>query len=101
MKNVKKKLFVLVRNDISLGQQAAQSCHAVAEWLLYVNSNWKNDTIVCLHTDPARLELQMKKLDLLGVTHVAFREPDMDYKITAIACECGDWLFKRFKLIGA
>jgi hypothetical protein len=44
-----RKLFVLVRRDLSKGQQAVQAGHAVAEYLLRGPATfWENGTLVYL-----------------------------------------------------
>jgi peptidyl-tRNA hydrolase len=44
-----KKLYVLIRKDMSKSQQAVQAGHAVAEYLLKrPNTKWDNGTLVYL-----------------------------------------------------
>jgi hypothetical protein len=81
------KLYVLVRKDLSLAQQAVQAGHAVAEYLLRgPKSSWPNGTLVYLGvTDEERLNRWSVKLDFLGVPFVTFKEPDIGNQVTALA----------------
>ena len=44
-----KKLYVLVDERLSMGQKLAQSCHAVANFMLQAPTEWLNETIVILN----------------------------------------------------
>lgn len=55
---MEKKLYVLVRKDLSKSQQAVQGGHAVAEYLLHGPSTaWSNGTLVYLSV---RSETELK-----------------------------------------
>lgn len=46
---MKEKIYILVRKDLSRGQQAVQGGHAVAEYLLHgPPTAWDNGTLVYL-----------------------------------------------------
>lgn len=79
------KLYVLVRGDLQPGVQIAQSCHAVAEFMLNFDT-WKNETIVCLKVkDEAELMRWERIFNSNQLKYTPFCEPDMDGQMTAIA----------------
>jgi hypothetical protein len=79
------KLYVLVRGDLQPGVQIAQSCHAVADFMLN-HDVWKNETIVCLKVkDEAELMKWEHLFYMNQFKYNSFREPDMDNQLTAIA----------------
>ncbi len=87
-----KKLYVLVREDLSKSQQAVQAGHAVAEWMKSYGSRkaWENGTLVYLRGgyDEQSLEEMYHILDKLtndGLYIVQFNEPDLDDEMTAFA----------------
>ena len=92
-----KKMYVLVRKDLSKSQQAVQGGHAVAEYLLNVqNHDWKNGTLVYLavrnETDLISWEgiLNNKNID-----YAVFKEPDIGNQLTALSVVSDGELFKR------
>lgn len=75
--------------QLSSGYQVAQTAHALAEFALRrpeAFAAWRNGYIVCLQTQTAH-ELETLYTDALANGHdvVAFREPDLEHEITAIA----------------
>lgn len=44
-----KKLYILVRKDLSPAYQAVQAGHTVAEWMINGTGEWQNQTLVYLH----------------------------------------------------
>jgi len=68
---------VLADNALSKSQQAVQSAHAVAQYLLdHPETKWTNGTLVLLKTDD--LEAYLPYAESI------FREPDLENQITAL-----------------
>lgn len=85
------KLYVVVRADISPGDQIAQACHAVAEFSVHEPARFQEwataqRNLVVLQA-PSRTALDIVRSQLLdeGIGVVTFREPDMADELTAIA----------------
>lgn len=72
------RLYVVVDKSLKKSYQACQAAHVVAQYLLE-GGIWKNETIVLLKADASFLDHCVQK----GWT--AFREPDQDYMLTAVA----------------
>lgn len=85
------KLYVVVRSDIPAGDQLAQSCHAVAEFGVLSPTRFaawaKEDRSIVILAAPSQTALQIVRMQLIdeGLEVAAFREPDMDNELTAIA----------------
>lgn len=92
------KLYVLVRGDLSKSQQAVQSCHAVAEFMLWDNRipcrcgacpddlRWENETIVLLKVrNLDHLQEWSGKIRSATRAYNEFNEPDIGNEQTAIA----------------
>ena len=98
-----KKLFVLTRCDLSGSQQAVQAGHAVAEFLLHVQQSeydWDNGTLIYLGVDSEDdLEYWGDILNRKEIQWIAFKEPDRNNEITAIAAVCDDKVFKKLRLL--
>jgi hypothetical protein len=92
------KLYVLIRNDMPLPNQAAQACHAVEEYQIHVPGRRSDETVVLLQTD--NIERWMRKLDMRDIQYYSFREPDLGGMVTALATYQDGRLFKSLKLMG-
>ena len=88
-----KKLYVIVRKDLTPSQRAVQAGHAVAEFLL------RGPNFYLGVKGLKQLENIKRKLDFNGVTYVEFREPDIGNEITAIASEKQSKIFERLNLL--
>ncbi len=96
--NSVRKLFVVVRDDLSISQQAVQSGHALAELLLHNTSHdWTNGTLIFLKTnDLAKVQ---ERLDFHKQDFHTFYEPDLNNEATAIASLADAKYFKSYKLL--
>ena len=96
---IKKKLYVLVRKDLSVSYRAVQAGHAVAEWLLH-DQSWYNNTLIYLGVlDEDELNHWAEKLSIKGIKWVGFREPDIGNELTAIATHTEGKIFNKLKLL--
>lgn len=94
-----RRLYVLVRKDLSPSYRAVQAGHAVAEWLLH-DQSWNNETLIYLTTkDESTLNRWADKLDFRGIKWVGFREPDIGNQLTAIAVLSDGKMFRNLELL--
>ena len=94
------KLYVLIRNDLSISQQAVQSGHVVAKFASKrPDINWDKQIFVYLKVSPFQIKKYLHRLSFDGVYHEIFKEPDIDNQITSIAIlgECDS--FKGLNLL--
>ena len=96
-----KKLYVIVRKDLSPEQIAVQAGHGVAQFLLEHNDHgWDNGTLVYLGVpDEQGLKKQIERLTLNGINFSTFIEPDIGDEITSIAAVSEGKQFKRLSLL--
>jgi hypothetical protein len=94
-----KRLYVLVSNRLEPIYGCVQGGHAVAQFLLENEGkqDWNNNYLIYLYAD---VEKWKKKLTREGINFSEFKEPDLDYQLTAIACQddSGE-LFKNLNLV--
>jgi hypothetical protein len=97
------KLYVLIREDLSTQQQAVQAGHAVAEYLLRgPEHSWSNGTLVYLGVrDREIMERWITRLSDRYIPFVAFKEPDLNDEITALAVIAKERVFRSLRLIGS
>jgi len=98
---IQKKMYVLVRLDLSEKYCMVQGSHALAQYAIDYRGlflEWGNSTIVYLGVRNLK-ELRNIKATL-EETHKDFSqfiEPDLDTQLTAIACYDTGELFKNLK----
>jgi len=96
-----KKLYVIVRNDLSRSQKTVQAVHAAAEYLLYDDTlGWDNGTVVCLKAkNEVHLNILEERIYDMGLSCKSFLEPDIGNQKTALALvgDCG--IFKDLPLL--
>jgi electron transfer flavoprotein alpha/beta subunit len=79
-----KRLYIVVRNDITPGLQIAQACHAAREFTLYADED-VGDNLVVLQAGPAELAQHVERALAYGCAVVRFHEPDLGGELTAAA----------------
>ena len=89
-------MIVVTRRDLSPGYQLVQTAHAVADFSIRfpdITKNWNSisNYMACLSAkDEQDLRALADKLDSRGIPYHAFREPDIDDQVTAIAIAPGE-----------
>jgi peptidyl-tRNA hydrolase len=86
-------LVVVVREDLLPGQQAVQAGHAAIDFqhrLPEISKKWwthSNYLVYLAVKNEHQLQLLLNKAESKAITHTAFREPDLNNSLTAIALE--------------
>lgn len=99
-------VYVFIRTDLSDPQIAVQSCHSIVEatHAFDLGNLPTHPSIIILGVkDQNRLEQARLYLTQHQIQYVAFREPDIDWEMTALATGpiFGEKrkLFKKFELL--
>ena len=80
-----KRLYVLVNKRLNPIYGCVQGGHAVAQWLLdNPDQTWNNNFLIYLYADTDKWATM---LDERGIKYSAFKEPDLNGTITAIALQ--------------
>lgn len=93
-----KRLYVLVNPKLNTVYGCVQGGHAVAQFMLeHPDQDWNNQFLIYLYGDPYVWKRILKRK---GVSFSVFKEPDLGYAITALACQddTGE-LFKELRLV--
>jgi len=84
---------VIVRNDLSIGQQAAQICHALTQFSFehpIIFKDWHlNSNYICLLyiENESSLNAFLNKTNMSNISSSYFLEPDFNNQLTAICLE--------------
>lgn len=87
-----RRLYVVVRNDLLPGLQISQSIHAKDEFTRDfgdIEEKWGRDsnTIIVLSGSKEQLYSIIGKASLKEIRYSIFKEPQLNYEVTAIALE--------------
>jgi len=100
-----RRLYLVVRSDLSPGQQAVQACHALGGFVEEhpeADREWfeESNTLVLLEVPDERSLRDLGwKAKRAGIPFTEFREPDIDNEVTATAiAPAGRRLCRRLPL---
>lgn len=85
------KIYIIVRNDIAPGLQAAQACHALREFAAEhpeIEARWfreSNNIVILQIESEERLLALVARAEATGTPYAAFREPDLGNALTALS----------------
>lgn len=101
-------LTVIVREDLQPGYRCVQSAHALADFAVKHENEFKNwqkgsNYLCCLEANEDKINRTLEKLDRFEIKYEIFREPDIGGQMTAVAVEAisreqHKQLFKNLKL---
>lgn len=89
-----RRLYVVVRNDLVPGLQISQSVHAKDEFTKEhpeVERQWarSSNTIIILSGTKNQLYTAISQALTKNVKYASFKEPDLNYEVTAVVFEPG------------
>ena len=96
MTQINQKLIIITRRDLHPGYQAVQSAHAAVDFQHQhpeISKQWNtqsNYLIILSVENEEQLLLFLEKVKWKNIKYTAFREPDIDNELTAIAIEPGE-----------
>jgi hypothetical protein len=83
-------VYVFVRRDLSVPQQAVQACHAAIEAarqsLISAEIEHPHLILFGVHNE-AKLNQVRQHLDAIGVRYRSFHEADLNHQLTSVATE--------------
>lgn len=99
---------IIVRDDLSPGYKVAQSAHALADFAIRFENEFKqwqlgSNYLYCLEATEYKIQRILSKLDDLKIKYNIFFEPDIGNEMTSVAIEPisrkqHKQLFKNLKL---
>ena len=100
------KLYILVRSDIPVPDQAVQACHAAEVHGIKFAGNsspWGKrsgltTTVLVSVPNQSQLEVWHRKIHQACLEHIEFCEPDMNNQPTALACRTDSNIFDKLPL---
>jgi hypothetical protein len=100
MKKSNKRMYVIVRRDLSETYRLVQGSHALAAFALQHPNDfkeWKNHYLIVLSVRNL-IELRKYIFKKWYLNHSIFYEPDLENQPTALACYCDGKIFSKLKL---
>ena len=100
---IKKKMYVLVRKDLSETYRCVQGSHSLAQYALEHPrefKEWNNTTLIFLAIwNLVELRSWIIKLKQRKKVFSVFCEPDLDGHQTAIACYDAGFIFRKLHTV--
>ena len=83
---------IIVRSDLEPGYKVVQSAHALADFAVKFDSEFKqwqlgSNYLCCLEASQDKIDKILYKLKDLGIKYEVFHEPDIGLQMTAVAIE--------------
>lgn len=95
--NNERRLYVLIDKSLEPVYGCVQGGHAVAQYLLeHPNQKWNNSYLIYLY---ANIDLYRMKLIMRNKDFSEFKEPDLNNRVTALACEDDGRLFRNLHTV--
>ena len=94
------KLYILVRSDIPVPDQAVQISHATELWAKTISMHglFRKGATVLVSISGNSVDTWIRKIHQKCLSFCYFQEPDMDNIITAIACHTDTNIFSSLPI---
>ena len=96
MEENKRRLYVLVDKSLEPVYGCVQGAHCAINYRNEHPNNWNNEYLIFLY---ANIKKWKRKFDFLNLEYSSFYEPDLNYKLTALAIENDGKIFKNLNLV--